>query len=170
MNPVSDPIASGHSPGSGVPAALFVATCVLLFLVGALLLIGAMPERHRHVDADYFQKRLERIAGPGATACGHLMIDRRLGGGLGDCLPAAVASGKPFHVAMVFDGFGHGMKDWIGYARDAQGRVWVVSYDNDVTGGWGDRPVPSISQARCPGFRLEAYVRRLPLFCDFGTR
>ncbi len=95
------------------------------------------------------------------------MIDRRFGGGLGDCLPKAVASDTPFHVAIVFDGFGHGLKDWVGYARDAQGQVWIVSYDPDVTGGWGDRPKPSLSQARCPGFRLENPTR-YPLFCDFG--
>jgi hypothetical protein len=160
-------VAAPGTRSSLTAAAAYSAVVVTLFFVGAVLLLFAAPERHRDVDVRYFHERLARIAGPGAIACSNLMVDHKLGSSLGDCLPAAVASDRPFHAALVWNGFGHGVKDWIGYARDAKGRVWVVTYDPDVRGGWGERPIPSMSQHLCPGFRLKSYTRS-PLFCDFG--
>jgi len=76
--------------------------------------------------------KLKALAGPESQDCGSVPLgnDRRT---TFTCAKHALAAGTAFRVALQYQGVDSFI--WQGAARDEHGRLWLLSYDSDPSGG-----------------------------------
>jgi hypothetical protein len=148
--------------------ALSILIVSLALLIGVALFFIWRPgfEDHQGVDKAYYEQRLRTIAGPAAMACKEASIPFA-GARAPDCLTTAVRSSRPFHASLQFHPFGNGEVLWIGLARDTRGKLFQLSYDPDLTGGWGNKAEPALQTYSCRSFDVPTVIQR-PWLCGNG--
>jgi hypothetical protein len=148
--------------------ALSIFTTSLALLIGVALFFIWRPglEDHQGVNKAYYEQRLRKLAGPTAIACRDTYIPFA-GAQAPDCLTIAVHSSRPFHASLQFHPFGNSEALWIGLARDTSGKLFQLSYDPDITGGWGNKAEPVLQTYSCRSFDVPAVIQR-PWLCGNG--
>jgi hypothetical protein len=140
----------------------------LALLVGVALFFIWHPglENHQGVDKAYYDQHLRKLAGSEATTCKEAVIPFS-GTSAPDCLSIAVQSARPFYASLQFRPYGNSEVLWVGLVRDTEGKLFQLSYDPDLTGGWGQQPKPSLQTYSCHSFDVPAVVRQ-PWLCGNG--
>jgi len=95
--------------------------------------------------------RLASLSGIDGRDCGAFPLRSDLAAAV-VCAKDATASGKPYRLAVQLQGIDSAI--WQGAARDAQGRLWVVFYDADSSGGGAASPTISVVPCRDIVFAL----------------
>jgi hypothetical protein len=88
--------------------------------------------------------RLASLSGASARDCGVFPLRGDLAAAIA-CATDATSSGRPYRLAVQLQGTDSVI--WQGAARDERGRLWVVFYDADSTGGG----TPTLSVVPCRG-------------------
>ena len=93
--------------------------------------------------------KLKSLAGAGAVDCGTVLFGDDSGNAT-ECAEDAGASGKPYRLAIEFEG--PDGPAWQGAARDERGRLWAVYFDTDPSAkpGTGD----TLSVVPCSSIRF----------------
>jgi hypothetical protein len=89
--------------------------------------------------------KLTALAGAGARDCGSFPLRSDLHAAIA-CANAATSSGDAYRLAVQLPG--NDSTVWQGAARDAHGKLWVVFYDLDASGGAPASPTLSLVPCR----------------------
>lgn len=88
--------------------------------------------------------RLAALSGASARDCGVFPLRSDLAAAIA-CAQDATSSRRPYRLAVQLQGIDSAI--WQGAARDERGRLWVVFYDADSSGG--ATPSPTLSVVPC---------------------
>lgn len=130
-----------------VARAMAVLMCLLLVAgCSGVARRNAIPTMERS-----FQTALAELSGMGSTECGRLrlgVIDTQVM----PCVTTALESRRSFHASEV----GRGIDSFVlvGLAQNADGKLFLVLGDSDVTGGGGLRAEPQVWLFRCKSASL----------------
>jgi hypothetical protein len=89
-------------------------------------------QRGPEVDESTFAKHLHRLAGPEATNCGYVRLNRDFSAAV-KCRNNALDDRDPFLYAYKTPS----MRWWIGLAMDRAGKAWLVEFDHEFPPGRG---------------------------------
>jgi hypothetical protein len=139
-----------------IPALL----AIVLLLTGIALFFAWQPgtDEDQAMDKGHFLQRLAELAGPGALRCEEMDVPRS-GAPPSSCLSRAVNSGEPFMASLVFRPWNDHEIALVGLVRDQGGRLWVLLFDPDRTGGHGEHPKPWLQTSNCRTFVLPDVIR-----------
>jgi len=94
--------------------------------------------------------RLASLAGSNGRDCGSVQAGNERNAAI-ECARGATAAGKAYKVAVQLQGVDSLV--WQGAARDEHGKLWVLFYDSDPSGGSGASP--TLSALPCREIRFE---------------
>ena len=105
----------------------------ILAVLAALYFAHLSDHRYdSRLDRASLDARLRQLAGASAKNCGSVALGRE-GSSEVACVSSSISHSQPF----IFAGQVRGIDSmvWQGLARNADGAMWVLTYDDDATGG-----------------------------------
>jgi hypothetical protein len=144
---------TSRAPLSGGIATLLGCGVLLVVLFAALAIASAKDPTNQsgpEIDELTYTTRLHRIAGPGATVCGYVRLNRDYSKAAA-CLESALAHRQPFIYAFKTPNF----RWWVGLVMDQSHQTWMVEFDHEnpkqgtIRVAPCTNPRPSRGQFRC---------------------
>jgi hypothetical protein len=107
------------------------------------------------------EEALHHIVAGDAQQCGIVTLDQD-GAAAITCAQSALSTGKPFWIAVQYQGTDSEI--WSGAGRGKDGSIWIVRYDSDATGGSRDHPTPTLQSFVCKDVEITIH-RHAVIWC-----
>jgi hypothetical protein len=110
-----------------------------------IALLLATPSVYSAQPPAALSNKLATMAGAGSENCGAIALHDDQAAAIA-CAKRAAASIAPYRIAVQLPGTDSIV--WQGAARDEHGKLWVLFYDSDPSGGSGATPTSSVVPCR----------------------